>query len=48
MSLALELAVVPRYPSRGTSGWTAGRLLSWASGVPEVKSAWLKYNKKEL
>lgn len=40
LSFALELAVVPRYPSRGAPCWTADvMLLVWAA---VVMSGWLK------
>lgn len=43
LSLALELAVVPKYPSRDAPCWTADTtLLLWAPRVQEVTSGWLK------
>lgn len=46
LNLALELAVVPRYPSRGPPCWTAdARLLLWANRVLEVTSDWPKKQK---
>lgn len=46
LSLALELAVVPRYPSRDAPCWTADTaLLLW---VLEVTSDWLKTEGQKL
>lgn len=44
LSLALELAVVPRYLSRKADGWSAASSLQlfWAVMVLEVTSDWLE------